>query len=457
VSASSTAPAPPSPAPGFRIRRGLDLPIDGAPVQDPSGAVERGAAVRTVALLGEDAPGVRPELRVALGDRVRSGQPLWVDRRRPELCFVAPGAGVVKSIERGERRRLAAVVIALEGDEEEAFEPVAPGALASLPRERLEALLLRSGLWTTLRTRPFGRIPDPGTAPRSLFVTALATDPLAPRVGPLLAAEAEAFARGLTALTRLTDGPVHVCARPGEGPALAGVPERVVPAFFAGPHPAGLAGTHIHLLDPAGPGREVWHVGWADVVAIGRLLATGRLPTERVVAVGGPSVLRPRLVRTRLGASTEELLRGELRGGPCRVISGSVLSGRHAVGSRGFLGRLHTQVCVLPEGAAPPPQGPFARLGGLVGAGGRAWTTALGGTRGAFYPLERLESVFPLDVPLLPLLRALAVGDVDAVHALGGLELAEEDLALVSYRCPGKIDWGARLRAALLELERRAA
>lgn len=446
-----TAPSPhaprPAAAPHFRLRRGLDLAIDGAPAQGD--APGDGSPVTKVALLGDDAPGVRPELRVALGDRVRSGQTLWVDRRRPELCFASPGAGVVKEILRGERRRLAAVVVALEGDDEERFDAVAPADVALLPRERLEPVLLASGLWTTLRTRPYGHVPDPGSTPRSILVSALETDPLAPRVAPLLRARAEDFARGVAALTRLTPGTVFVCAR-GDGMPTLPDAERVVPARFDGPHPAGLPGTHAHFLDPVdpGPGRTVWHVGWQDVAAIGRLLVTGRLPTERIVALGGPSLVNPRLVRTRLGASTEDLLRGELRGGPCRVISGSVLSGRQAVGSRAYLGRLHTQVCVLPEGAAARPRGLF---------GGRAWTTALGGRRSAFFPLERFESVFPLDLPLLPLLRALAVGNVDAVQALGGLELVEEDLALVSYLCPGKLDYGALLRAALVEIERRSA
>jgi len=463
-----------------RVRRGLDLDLPGAPAAD--GALERAATVSSVAVLGDDAPGVRVEMRVSEGERVRLGQTLFVDRRRPQIRFTAPGAGVVAAVTRGHRRRLEAVVIRLEAHargaatEEPAERFDVPGGFAGdvPPRETVRELLLASGLWTALRTRPFSRIPDPAPehAPRSIFVTALESDPLAPDAQRVIALQgAEDFARGVAALAALTDGPVRVCVRPGAAPPLpdGSAAARVQVAEFAGPHPAGLPGTHIHFLDPVGPGRTVWHVSYPDVLALGRLLATGRLPVERVVALTGPSMARPRLVRTRAGASTGALLFGELRGEPCRVVSGSVLSGRAARGHTAFLGRSHTQVCALPER-------PEHRRGGWIapGRGGRprrvlrlwrrprrpeaaapgGWTTSLGGRRDAFHPLPRLERGMPLDLPVGPLLRALLTGDADAARELGALELAEEDLALVSFLCPAKLDHGALLRGVLDELEK---
>jgi Na+-transporting NADH:ubiquinone oxidoreductase subunit A len=286
------------------------------------------------------------------------------------------------------------------------------------------------------------------------------SDPLAAPAERVIAAHAERFAAGVAALARLCAGPVFVCARPEAGLRLPDV-ETVRLAEFEGPHPAGLPGTHIHFLDPVGPGAQVWHVGWADVIAIGGLLAEGRLPTERVVALGGPCATRPRLVRTRLGASTADLLQGALRAGPCRVLSGSPLSGRWAAGRSAFLGRLHTQVCILPEGGPrgfrgwlAPGRGGAARR--VLGFGRPRWSTDLGGRRGAFFPLERFERVVPLELMTLPLLRALVVGDVDAALELGALELAEEDLALVSLLCPGKLEYGLLLRALLDELEKNS-
>jgi Na+-transporting NADH:ubiquinone oxidoreductase subunit A len=445
----------------FRLRRGLDLPLAGA--ADPD-RIEEAPPIRSVALLGADAPGVRPELRVAQGERVRLGQTLFVDRRRPQIRFTAPGAGVVRSIERGARRRLEAVVIELEGEDGERFDPCDARDVATLPRERVEGVLLASGLWTALRTRPFSRIPDPGSAPAAIFVTAIATDPLAPPVQRVAAEGAADFAVGLAALTRLTSGLVHVCTRPDAGLALPEL-ERVSLAEFEGPHPAGLPGTHMHCIDPAGPDRTLWQVGCADVLALGRLLVTGRPCVERVVALTGPALARPRLVRTRIGASTEDLVRGSCRETACRVISGSALSGRDAVGAGAYLGRLHTQVCVLAEPRAGEPRpwlapgwrGRARRVFGRPFGAARALplTTALGGRPGVFFPLERLERVMPGRFLVAPLLRALVVGDEDAAVALGCLELAEEDLALASFLCPGKLDYGALLRATLDQIEGR--
>lgn len=447
----------------FRLRRGLDLPLAGA--ADPE-RIEPGPPVASVAVLGADAPGVRAELRVEPGEHVRLGQTLFVDRRRPAIRFTAPGAGSVRAVVRGARRRLDAIVIDLDGDDAERFEPVPPRDVANLPRERVEALLLASGLWTALRTRPFSRIPDPGSAPDAIFVTAIESDPLAPRAERIVRERREDFPLGVAALTRLTGGRVHVCARPDAGLPLPEL-EQVCLAEFDGPHPAGLPGTHIHHLDPVGPDRTAWHVGYAEVLAIGRLLVTGRPCVERIVALAGSAVAEPRLVRTRVGASTEDLVRGCGREGPCRVVSGSLLSGRDAVGAGAYLGRLHTQVCALAEARAGQPRpwiapgwrGRARRVFGPPRGLARelSLTTSAGGRPGVFFPLERLERVVPGRFLVAALLRALVVGDEDAAVALGCLELAEEDLALASFLCPGKLDYGALLRAMLDEIERRSA
>jgi Na+-transporting NADH:ubiquinone oxidoreductase subunit A len=440
----------------FRLKRGLDLRLGGAP--DLEAAVEE-RPVASVSVLGADAPGVRPALQVATGDRVRLGQTLFVDRRRPLLHFTSPGAGVVTAVERGARRRLEALVITLDGDAEERFEPVDPNRVAGLDGEAVRSRMLASGLWTSLRTRPFSRIPDPDSVPGAIFVTAMESEPLAPPAEHVIALRGEDFARGLSALARLSDAPVHVCARPGAGLPLPGE-ERVRLAEFEGPHPAGLPGTHIHLLAPVGPERSVWHVGYPEVIALGRLLVSGRLPTERVVALTGPEMSRPRLVRTRLGASTEDLVRGELRREDCRVLSGSVLAGREATGWGAYLGRLHTQVCALPEDASAPRGWllPGRRGRPRRVLGGRSGDTvggALAARPGVFFPLERVERAIPLDLLVTPLLRALVVGDADRALELGCLELAEEDLALASFLCPGKLEYGGLLRRVLDEIERQ--
>lgn len=438
----------------------MDLPLAGEPQQ----VIADGSPVGSVALLGEDYPGLRPSLLVSEGDRVRLGQALFTNRRCPDARFTSPGSGVVRSIRRGERRALVSLVVELEGDDEQQFARHSRGELLDLARAEVIQSLLSSGLWTALRTRPYSKTPDPGSTPHALFVTAMDSNPLAARADVVIEAYREDFEDGLHILSHLTDGPVFVCREAGvEIPSGNGA--RITEAQFSGPHPAGLVGTHIHLLAPVGTGTTVWHVGYQDVIAMGRLFTTGRLWVERIVALAGAPLTRPRLVRTRQGAHTDDLLRGELRDGEHRVVSGSLLSGRQASGSRGYLGRFHTQLCVVSEEPSHTSLGWF--VGGRDGYSihgfpvasrssrrKRALSTALHGARRAPVPVDTFERVVPLDILPTQLLRALVVRDSDMAQALGCLELDEEDLALCSFVCPSKHEYGPMLRAVLDQIEK---
>jgi len=277
----------------------------------------------------------------------------------------------------------------------------------------------------------------------------------------IIAAHADDFALGLTVLTQLTDGHVQLCRRPGAAipPGPSG---RVTVAEFAGPHPAGLPGTHIHLMAPVGLGRQVWHLNYQEVIAVGRLFTTGRLWAERIVSLAGPGVLRPRLVRTLPGAAIPDLLASELADSACCAISGPVLAGHRAEGPHAYLGRHHLQVSVLGEGPAPASgldrwKSPGSLLGRLLKDRTHASSTALNGQPTALIPVDGFERVIPLDILPVPLFRALLVGDTDTAAALGALELDEEDLALATYLCPGKQEYGALLRAALDTIAREGA
>lgn len=412
-----------------------------------------------VALLGRDYTGLKPAMEVLEGDHVRLGQKLFADKRNPAVAFGAPAAGVVSAIHRGPRRVLQSIVIEVDGEQERHFEPVAPDKLNG---ENLRARLLDAGLWPAFRMRPFGTIPSPEKVPFAIFVPAMDSNPLAADAAVIIQADSESFAAGLVALTHLTDGNVHVCTAPAAGIAIPEHP-RIVPSEFAGPHPAGLVGTHIHFLAPVSLKRSVWHLDYQDVIAIGHLLSEGRLTTDRVVAVGGPMVDRPRLLRTRLGASTRDLLDGEVTPGAARVVSGSVLSGHRASEWAAYLGRYHSQITVLPEGGAREFLGwalpGFKKYSAIRAYAGhltrRRFTlnTLLNGSPRAMVPIDNYEKVMPLDILPTPLLKALLVGDADNAQALGCLELDEEDLALCSFVCPGKYEYGPYLREMLTEIE----
>lgn len=443
----------------FRIRKGLDLPISGVPEQH----VTTGASIHHVAIVGDDYVGMRPAMLVQEGDRVIKGQALFEDKKNPGVMFTAPASGTVVAIHRGERRVLQSVVIQIEGDEKREFARFDAADLATLSHDAVQTQLLESGLWTALRTRPYSKTPVPGTVPAAIFVTAIDTNPLSADPQPLILAERKAFDAGLTVLTRLTPGKVHVCQ--ASGGKLGGHPQGQV-AFneFAGPHPAGLVGTHIHFLEPVSLTKQVWHLNYQDVIAIGKLFTTGELCAERIIAIGGPQATQPRLVRTLLGADLTALLAGETKEGENRIISGSVLSGRHATGPMAWLGRFHLQVSVVLEGREKELFGwvlPGAEkysvtrttLGHFLRRKLFNFSTSTNGGERAMVPIGNYERVMPLDILPTVLLRDLLAGDTDGAQALGCLELDEEDLVLCTYVCPGKYEYGPVLREVLTRIE----
>lgn len=442
-----------------RIKKGLDLPIPGRPDPNLSEAKQTG----TVAVLGSDFVGLMPTMAVKVGDRVLKGQLLFTDKRRPAVRCTAPGTGEVIAIHRGRKRALVAVVIALAGNEEIEFRAYPEHRLGALKPEVIIEQLLQSGLWTALRTRPYSKVADPSVPPHSIFITAMDTNPLAPAIDRILAGNERDFSHGVRLIARLTSGKVFLC----KGPELR-IPEmdidNLVVEEFHGPHPAGNVGTHIHFLDPVHRNKIVWHIGLQDVIAVGRLFTTGRLSVDRVVSLAGPSVQRPRLLRTRIGASIEDLVKGEIEEGEHRVISGSVLSGHQCAGLTAFLGRYHQQIAVLPEypkreflGWLNPGLNLYSVknivLSKLIPGRKFAFTTSTHGEERAILPNYDYERVMPLDILPLFLLRALAVGDVEEAENLGCLELDEEDLALCAFVCPSKQEFGPLLRRVLHWIE----
>ncbi|AZI13311.1 Na(+)-translocating NADH-quinone reductase subunit A [Avibacterium paragallinarum] len=441
------------------IKKGLDLPIAGKPEQ----VIHNGNAVTEVALLGEEYVGMRPSMKVREGDVVKKGQVLFEDKKNPGVLFTAPASGTVTAINRGAKRVLQSVVIQIEGDDQVTFNKYSADELKSLTSEQVRQNLQASGLWTALRTRPFSKVPAVNAVPSSIFVNAMDTNPLAADPEVVLKAHWDDFTNGLTVLSRLHEGKLHLCKAGDSNIPTVDLPNLAV-HDFGGPHPAGLSGTHIHFIDPVSATKTVWYLNYQDVIAFGRLFTTGELYNGRVISLAGPQVKNPRLIRTQLGANLAQLTKGELKEGENRIISGSVLSGHKAEGAVDYLGRYALQVSVIAEGREKeflgwimPGANKYSITRTVLGHFGHKlfnFTTALNGGHRAMVPIGAYERVMPLDIIPTLLLRDLSAGDTDSAQALGCLELDEEDLALCTFVCPGKNDYGPMLRAALDKIEK---
>lgn len=442
----------------FKLKKGLDLPVLGAPVQEIKDTKE----TETVAVLAADYVGLKPRLLVQEGDVVGLGAPLLFHKDTPDVMIAAPASGRIKAVNRGARRVLISIEIEVDKD---AAAPVDFSSVGdTTTTEGLTERLCASGLWTSFRTRPYSKVPDPASRPAAIFVTAMDTEPLAADPAVILAESGDDFAKGLEAVASLSGGKTYLCHETN-----ASIPGRDVAgietAGFSGPHPAGLAGTHMHFLEAPGSARTVWTIGYQDVIAIGRLLQTGQVDPSRVIALSGPRCAQPRLIRTVAGASLEALSKGEIEGdAPVRLISGSILSGRLGEGPSAYLGRYARQLTLIEEDHKQIPLGwirPMASkyafqpvLGSAFTKKLYALTSNLNGGRRAMVPLGTFEELMPQDFLPTQLLRALLVMDTDQAQALGALELDEEDLGLVGFACPAKYEYGMALRDCLAKIEK---
>ena len=444
----------------FKIKKGLEIPINGEPDQtitDADSATE-------VAVIGTDYVGMKPTMFVQEGDRVKVGQVLFADKKNPGVNFTSPGSGVISAINRGAKRALMSVVIELDGDEHEQFNQYSADQYGSLSAERIRENLINSGLWTAFRTRPYSKIPAIDDVPQAIFINAMDSNPLAGDPAIIIGQHKQDFVNGIRIISKLIDGMVYVCASPD---ANIDVPDQddVELAHFSGPHPAGLVGTHIHFLHPVNAERTVWHIGYQDVIAVSKLFASGQLWTDRIVALTGPMVKQPRLIKTRMGAKVSQLVGSELQEGKVRLISGSILNGQRAADAVGFLRRYDNQITVLPQdmtrdlfGWLSPGPKKYSAFNVFLSALNRGKTYDFGtlqnGSPRAMVPLGHYENVMPMDILPTQMLRALVVGDTDSAQALGCLEMDEEDLALCSFVCPSKNEFGPILRARLEQIEK---
>jgi Na+-transporting NADH:ubiquinone oxidoreductase subunit A len=442
----------------FNLKRGLDIPISGIPEQK----IFVGNNPETLAVLGPDFNGLKPKMLVNVGENVVRGTPLFCHKDNPEVFYVSPCKGKVESINRGEKRILLSVVITIEDLTHKGLNIVKLNSKEDNKTEFIKKCLYESGLWTSFLTRPYSKVPEAGSVPSSIFITAMDTEPLCPNADLIINQNLIAFTEGVKKISNLTNGDVFICKKNESNIDI----DNFKSYSFEGPHPAGLAGTHIHFLDPPNADKTVWSISYQDVIAIGKLFLSGYIDIERIVSIAGPLAKNPRLVKTVMGVSLFDLLKGEFKNNlPCRVISGSILSGFHADGHLGFLGRYSRQVTLIEEdkeklllGWINPQPNKFSVMPVLASAFGFFklfnFTSNLNGGRRAMVPTGVFETLMPQDYLPTQLLRSLIVMDTDVAQSLGALELDEEDIALCTFACPAKYEYGSALRDNLAKIEK---
>ena len=446
----------------IKIKKGLNIPIHGSPAEDITDTKKS----RSVGILGKDYIGLKPTMLVEEGEKVKLGQPLLEDKKNPGVIITSPAGGTIESINRGERRSLQSIVIEIDSEEEAVqFPSFTLEDISSITSNIIRDQLISSGLWTSFRTRPYSKIPPIDSSPSNIFISALDTEPLSPNPEILINMFNEDFGFGLLILKKLTTSPIHLSVSENSSLDIDS-DDQLKKHIFSGPHPAGLVGTQMHFISPASLSNVNWTIGYQDIISIGRLFKTGLPSTERIITLAGPQVNQPRYISTRLGACTDEITAGELTQRENRIISGSVISGREAVGAYAYLGRYHNQISVISEPNSKDREfmnwltpGPrkFSKiplfLSSLFPKKLFKFKALMNGSDRPIVPIGVYEEVLPLNFLPAMLLRNIVLIDTEKIQSLGGLELDEEDLSLCSYVCPGKYDFGSLLRAGLNKIE----
>jgi Na+-transporting NADH:ubiquinone oxidoreductase subunit A len=438
----------------FKLKKGLDIRIKG--VAEKILIPEVQSALYSVK--PEEFPGLIPKLRVKTGDKVSAGSPLFQDKMRPDILFTSPVSGKVVSIIRGDRRKLLEIVIEKEGDE---FIDFGMADTAGLTRAKIKKALLISGLWPSIRQRPYHIIADPEDVPKAIFISGFDTAPLAPDYNFIMENSPEAFFHtGLSVLKKLTDGNINMIlnGKKNSSEFLKKTPDVEI-SYFSGPHPAGNVGVHIHHMDPVNKGEVVWFINIQDIIAIGRLFDEGIFEHERIVALTGSEVLKPAYYKVRSGISVSELVKDNVKPGKLRYISGNVLTGRR-IETDGCLGYYDSQFSVIPEGdyfeffgwmSPGITKFSFSRtfLSSLIPWKNYRMDTNLHGGERAFVMTGQYERVVPMDIYPMQLLKAILAEDIDLMENLGIYEIAEEDFALCEFICPSKIEIQSMVRKGL--------
>jgi Na+-transporting NADH:ubiquinone oxidoreductase subunit A len=417
------------------IKKGLNLPISGHP--DP--VVSDTPTIHKAAILSNDFIGMKPTMLVKEGEKVKLGQKIIEDKKNPGVFFTSPCGGEVSSINRGDKRKFLSIEFDIDAEEESVLFDT---------NQDPKTLLIESGLFNAFRTRPFNRTPKVEDKPDRVFINACDTNPLAVSPKDIIQLNEADFNSGVAFISSLFDFDIDLAFEDDHRDYTF---KKVNSTQFKGPHPAGLASTHINAIYPVNLHRKVWTINYQEVISIGYLVNNGKLRTHKNISLAGESVFNPSIVSARIGSNIDQLCAGKVNSN-ARVISGSVLFGHDAIDAMSYLGFYDNQVTALPNHTddvflnwVMPGKNIHSKLNVFLSAFKKPakfnFNTGINGGNRAIVPVGSYEEIIPHDILMTQLLKALVVGDVEVAAELGMFELTAEDLALATYVCPSKYDY----------------
>ena len=426
----------------IRIKKGLDIKLVGVAEKKTTNSSQSSV----YAVKPEDFHGITPKLVAKEGAEVKAGDTLFYSKSDERILFPSPVSGKVTAVIRGARRKVLAVKIA--ADATQVYKDFGAKDADAMSADEVKNHLFASGCWPFVKQRPYDVVANPNQAPKAIFISAYASAPLAADLEYTLAGKEVELQAAITAVSKLTEGLVHVSVGANTTSPLANL-KGIELHKVSGPHPSGNVGTQIAKLDPINKGEVVWVITPQDLVVIGELLLTGKLNVSRTIALTGSQFSKPAYVTAISGAAIADVTANNLNDDNTRIISGNVLSGKE-VKAEEFLGYYDNQITAIPEGDDYEFFGwnkPIFNKISTSRALTFSWLTPkkkydlntnTNGEHRAFVVTGSYEEVFPLDIYPMQLLKAFMYKDLDEMEALGGYEVAPEDFALTEFVCVSK-------------------
>lgn len=427
----------------IKIKKGLDINLKGK----ASEVLLNGGKSDTYAIVPDFYSGVLPKVVAKVGDKVKAGSVLMIDKNRPEIKFVSPVSGEVTAVNRGAKRKVLSIVVTPDAQIE--YEEFGKKNVASLKGDEVKEAMLNAGMWPFVMQRPYDIVATPGETPRDIFVSAFYSAPLAPDFNYLVKGQEADFQTGLDALAKLTTGKVYVGIRKGSAVQQVKGVELVE---IEGPHPAANASVLINHTKPINKGETVWTVDPANVIIIGRLFNKGIADFSRKVVITGSETKEQGYVQAISGCTIKSLVGGRVAtDAHVRIISGNVLTGTK-VSMEDYLGAYDNQITVIPEGDetheflgfAMPRTDQYSMshsyFSWLMGKKEYVLDARIKGGKRAMIMSNEYDKVFPLDIYPEYLLKAIIAFDIDKMENLGIYEVAPEDFALCEFVDTSKIE-----------------
>lgn len=422
----------------IRLRKGLDIKLKGR-AKKQTMPLE---SSKLYAIVPDDFVGVTPKMAVKAGDHVKAGETLFVNKISEEVRFASPVSGTVKSIERGDRRKI--LYVSVEADDEQTFADFGAKDIQTLDGEGVKKTLLEAGLFGYINQLPYAVSTTPDTEPKAIFVSALRDKPLQGDFEYELEGQEQAFQTGLTALSKIAK--VYLSIGAQQSCKALTETKNVELTVFDGPCPAGNVGVQVNHLSPVNKGEVVWTVDPTAVIFFGRLFQTGKVDLTRVVAVAGSKVKEPAYVKALVGTPIKDIVAGRLTATEhVRILNGNPLTGTIA-GDNAFLGAHTSEVVAMPEGDDVDEMAGWIMPRFNQFSTSRSYFSWLFGKKKEYDLDARIkggkrniimsgeyDSVLPMDIYGEYLIKAIITGNIDKQEQLGIYEVSPEDFALAEF------------------------